>query len=97
MAPARGDRRPCTHTDCSGTMRFGREPLPTPLSMKPAEGERGWVCSDTAAHFRPVFERGQPDTATRATARARWEDDGGQQLVDLRRDPSMTGQLGARS
>lgn len=65
MAPARGDRKPCTHTDCPGTMQFGREPL---LRAWPrGDGGRGWVCSDKAAHFRPASDRSRPDTTTRSS------------------------------
>ena len=59
MAAARGDRKPCTHADCAGTMQFGREPLPqTSTSMK-VDGERGWVCTDDPGHF--LLESHRPD------------------------------------
>ena len=88
MAAARGDRRPCTQTDCTGTMQFGRQPLRQASTKTEVEGERGWVCSDNAAHFRPESERSQPDATARTSARTRWEDDGGQQLAAPRKEPS---------
>jgi hypothetical protein len=53
MSAARGDRKPCTRSGCSGTMQFGREPLPKTPEMMTADGERGWVCKDAPEHFQP--------------------------------------------
>ena len=47
MASARGDRKPCTHVECSGTMQFSREPLAQTSSTMPADGDRGWICVRT--------------------------------------------------
>jgi len=94
MAAARGDTRPCTRTECAGTMQFGRQSLRQASTTMPVEGERGWVCSDNVAHFQPESERSQPDATARSSARARWEDDGGQQ-VGPRKEPSMVGRRGA--
>jgi hypothetical protein len=52
VTSARGDCRPCTHTACSGTMQFGRKPLPETASSSDVEGERGWVCSESRGHFQ---------------------------------------------
>ena len=52
MIPSRGDRKPCSHPQCAGTMQFGREPLPRTTVGLVAEGERGWVCSADAGHFQ---------------------------------------------
>ena len=60
MASARGDRKPCTHADCPGTMQFGREPLPQVPPARPLDGERGWVCSEQPGHFQPASERSGP-------------------------------------
>ena len=57
MASARGDRRPCSHADCSGTMQFSREPLPPTPSMKVVEGQPGWVCSESPGHFTRDSDR----------------------------------------
>ena len=51
MASERGDRKPCTHDECRGTMQFGRQPLPQTSSAVTVDGERGWVCSDHPEHF----------------------------------------------
>ena len=51
MASARGDRKPCTHAECSGTMQFSREPLVQTSSTMPADGDRGWICSENPGHF----------------------------------------------
>lgn len=48
---ARGDRKPCTHAECAGTMQFSREPLPHTSSAMSVEGERGWACTDNPEHF----------------------------------------------
>lgn len=94
MAPARGDRRPCTHTDCPGTMQFGREPLLQVSATMRVDGERGWVCGDNPGHFQLASRGSQADTTTNASARDRWADDGGQQLADLR--PPSIGQHAGR-
>jgi hypothetical protein len=56
MSSARGDRKPCTHAECPGTMQFGREPRTTASSLITADGERGWVCSETPEHFQLASE-----------------------------------------
>jgi hypothetical protein len=75
MSAARGDTKPCTRTACSGTMRFGREPLPKRAGTRATDGERGWVCSEQAAHFRRESE--QPALTASKSATAGWADDGG--------------------
>ena len=60
MSAARGDRKPCTRDGCSGTMQFGREPLPTRPTMRAADGERGWICSEKAEHFQLAGEAASP-------------------------------------
>lgn len=77
MASARGDRKPCTHADCRGTMQFGREPLPRTSAAAPADGELGWVCSDDPGHFQLPSERQRPEVAASRAPQARWDDDGG--------------------
>jgi hypothetical protein len=77
MSDARGDSKPCTRTGCAGTMQFGRAPLPRGPSMRPADGERGWVCSEKAEHFQRPSERSAPALVTRSVAQASWDDDGG--------------------
>jgi hypothetical protein len=60
MAAARGDRKPCTHGDCAGTMQFGREPIPQTSAIR-VDGERGWVCSEKPEHFLLASHRADPD------------------------------------
>ena len=72
MASARGDRKPCTHAECAGTMQFGREPLRQVAPATSGDGERGWVCSENPGHFQLAAER-----AARSAPHARWDDDGG--------------------
>lgn len=58
MQPARGDRRPCTCTGCTGTMQFGRESdnarehsdVSVPRGVTPQD-PTGWVCSADPMHF----------------------------------------------
>ena len=57
MASARGDSKPCTHADCSGTMLFSRDPLPQTSSTLTADGERGWICSENPGHFLLALAR----------------------------------------
>jgi hypothetical protein len=76
MSAARGDTKPCTRVGCSGTMQFGREPLLQGPAMRVADGERGWVCSDKAAHFQPESASALELVATKS-ASAGWDDDGG--------------------
>ena len=76
MSPARGDRKPCSHADCSGTMQFGREPLPK-TSYETAEAERGWICSQEPEHFQLARERQRPEPAEKSTVEPDWDDDGG--------------------
>ncbi len=78
MASARGDRKPCTHAECSGTMQFGREPLPLRAFAMTVDGERGWVCSEDPRHFQlATAERPRPQTASNGAPHASWNDDGG--------------------
>lgn len=74
MAAARGDRKPCTHADCAGTMQFGREPLPQTSSAMGVEGERGWACSDNPEHFLLASHR--RDAAASGAPDACWDDHG---------------------
>jgi len=67
MASARGDRRPCSYADCSGTMQFSREPLPPTPSMKAVDGQPGWVCSESPSHFTRDSDR-FPTPSTVASA-----------------------------
>jgi hypothetical protein len=76
MASARGDRKPCTHGECSGTMQFGRQPQLQVSSAIP-QGEHGWACSENESHFQLAWEDPRLDTAARAAPQARWDDDGG--------------------
>lgn len=76
MASARGDRKPCTHGECSGTMQFGRQPQLQVSSAMP-ERESGWVCSEDQAHFQLSWEDPRLETAPRTAPHARWDDDGG--------------------
>jgi hypothetical protein len=57
MEPARGDRRPCTCSGCTGTMQFGRESdneavqtQTAPSSFTPHDA-KGWFCSMDPDHF----------------------------------------------
>jgi hypothetical protein len=79
MASARGDRKPCTHAECPGTMQFGREPLPQVSPARPLDGERGWVCSEQRGHFQSASEPSRIETAPSPAPahQARWDDDGG--------------------
>ena len=49
---SRGDRKPCSAAQCTGTMQFGRAPIPTASGGFAAAGERAWICSDDASHVR---------------------------------------------
>lgn len=77
MSAARGDRKPCTRTGCSGTMQFGREPLPSGPAITAVDGERGWVCTEKAEHFQLPSERLVPEVVAKKSADASWDDDGG--------------------
>jgi hypothetical protein len=77
MAPARGDRRRCTHADCSGTMQFGRQVRLQTHSATTLDGERGWVCSENPRHFELATDSPRQMAATSAAPQARWADDGG--------------------
>ena len=70
MPAARGDRKPCTHELCPGTMQFDREPLAT--ARNTAHRERGWVCGENPGHFTRASESESPATAdlSHATAAA---------------------------
>ena len=72
----RGDRKPCTHEECAGTMQFGREPLRQVAPATSGDGERGWVCSENPSHFQLPSERARRE-APGSASRARWDDDGG--------------------
>ena len=50
MASALGDRKPCTHAQCAGTMHFGREPMRQVAPAISDDGDSGWVCSETFDH-----------------------------------------------
>lgn len=61
MSAARGDTKPCTVLECTGTMRYGRRldqsDRTVPVSRGPqlvssAEEAKGWVCSAAPEHFR---------------------------------------------
>jgi hypothetical protein len=82
MASARGDRKPCTHAGCSGTMQFGREPLPETALAVAVDGEPGWVCSEDPGHFQLAAERSRPEPAATGASHARWDDDGGPAPAD---------------
>jgi hypothetical protein len=61
MTASRGDSKPCTAADCSGTMQFGRRsdnyariavarhPMDPP---DPEMEHKGWVCNTDPNHFR---------------------------------------------
>ena len=76
MASARGDRKPCTHAECPGSMQFGRESVIQTSSTMTADGEYGWVCSESAAHFQLASERPRTEVAVSSAAQANWDDDG---------------------
>jgi hypothetical protein len=84
MSAARGDRKPCTRSGCSGTMQFSRQPLPKTPEMMTADGERGWVCSEHAEHFQLGAERATSEPIGRNAAHASWDDDGGPARGELR-------------
>ena len=77
MSSARGDRKRCTHTECVGTMQFGREPWRQVAPATSGDGERGWVCSENPSHFQLASERTRPEVRASSAPQARWEDDGG--------------------
>ena len=77
MSAARGDRKPCTRTACSGTMQFGREPVSGGPATRATDGERGWVCSEQAAHFQRESERSAYELVASRSGDAGWDDDGG--------------------
>ena len=77
MASARGDRKPCTHAECQGTMQFGREQLAEVPPARPLDGEHGWVCSEQPGHFQSASERSRIEMAPSPAHQARWDDDGG--------------------
>ena len=59
MTAERGDRKPCTVTDCPGTMQYGRRQDQEPRALSgrgdlvpAAESVKGWVCSAARDHFR---------------------------------------------
>jgi hypothetical protein len=61
-------------------MQFSRELLPQ-TSATTIDGERGWVCSDTPAHFQPASGPRPSDAARSSAPDARWDDDGGRPAV----------------
>jgi len=56
MPAARGDTKPCSIADCTGTMRYGRRldnvAVGARNEPRPSGDEKGWVCSLTDTHFR---------------------------------------------
>ena len=65
MAASRGDTKPCTVANCSGTMQYGRrhdrdarvasvQPRETRAAapVSNVDNVRGWVCTDARSHFR---------------------------------------------
>jgi hypothetical protein len=81
MASARGDRKPCTHAECSGTMQFGREQLPETAFALTVDGEPGWICSENSGHFQLAAEFLRPEAVASGAPHARWDDDGGPALA----------------
>lgn len=73
---ARGDRKPCTETRCTGTMQFSREPLPASADRRASGGARGWVCSSNTGHFRAASSSAETKP-TDSAARENWDDEGG--------------------
>ena len=47
---ARGDRKPCTHSGCSGTMRFGRDVIAHVVGPMRQAGPERWLCDQRAGH-----------------------------------------------
>ena len=87
MASARGDSKPCTHTECSGTMQFGRQQM---VHVPPVEGERGWVCSANPGHFKLDSECSKAQAVAARATRGRWEDDGGSTAVKPASEPGAS-------
>jgi len=81
MGAARGDCKPCTRRDCSGTMQFGRQPPMSQPSASTSGGERGWVCSESPGHFQHASDGARP-TAADTSSHARWATDGGSTASD---------------
>ena len=66
MAASPGDQRPCTASQCRGTMQFGRSsdnnkgredgPLGSVRIATTADDPdpMGWICSRNAEHYRPA-------------------------------------------
>jgi hypothetical protein len=61
MSAARGDTKPCTVPECTGTMKYGRrldqdaDRSPVSRRAEPvsrADETKGWVCSAVLEHFR---------------------------------------------
>ena len=59
MHPSRGDSKPCSVGDCTGTMQFGRRSQheshrggAPQAPATAASDEPGWNCSREPAHFR---------------------------------------------
>lgn len=65
MAASRGDTKPCTVSNCTGTMQYGRRDdrvarvartrpaaARTAEPVSDADNVRGWLCSAAPSHFR---------------------------------------------
>ena len=48
--PTRGDRQPCTHTGCPGTLWFGRDVIAHVVGPMRQEGKERWLCDQRAGH-----------------------------------------------
>jgi hypothetical protein len=48
--PVRGDRKPCTHTGCSGTLWFDRDVIAHVVGPMRQEGKERWLCDQRASH-----------------------------------------------
>ena len=48
--PARSDRKPCTHTGCSGTLWFGRDVIAHVVGPMRQAGKERWLCDQRAGH-----------------------------------------------
>jgi hypothetical protein len=62
MSSARGDRKPCTYSDCFGIMHFSKyvprvsHAMETPGPSAVGE-EPGWLCDVDPKHFEGVASR----------------------------------------
>ena len=89
MAPARGDRKHCTHADCSGTMQFGREARLQTHSATMPDGERGWNCSENRRHFELASEHAGQKAVPSAAPQPAWDDDGGARPGEQKTGPRL--------